>query len=271
MFVHHLKSVVIMVVGVLFLASGIRAEEIHVIATGAVSGAFKQIVPQFESQSGYKLSISWGPSSGKSPEAIPVRLKNGEPADVVIMIGANMDKLLSDGLFAAQTRIDFAKTGIGVGVKVGQTPPDISTVAALRQALLNAKSIGYSEGASGTYISTDLLKNLGVADQVAAKSKVIVRGRMVGEAIANSEVELGLQQISELRLTPGVIYVGPLPDEVQQINLITAAISAKAERVEAAKRFLKYLSSTAAAEAVTKSGLDPVAPVAASEKQAERR
>ena len=94
---------------------------------------------------------------------------------------------------------------------------------------------------------------------------------MVGEAIANSEVELGLQQISELRLTPGVTYVGPLPDEVQQINLITAAISAKAKRVEAAKRFLTYLSSAGAAEAVTKSGLDPVTPVATTEKQAKRR
>ena len=123
MFVHHLKSVVIMFVGLLSVASGVRADEIHVIATGAVSGAFKQIVPQFERESGHKLTILWGPSSGKSPEAIPVRLKNGEPADVVIMIGANMDKLLSDGLFAAQSRIDFAKTGIGVGVKVGQTPP----------------------------------------------------------------------------------------------------------------------------------------------------
>ena len=271
MFVHHLRSPVVMFVGLLSLASGIRADEIHVIATGAVSGAFKQIVPQFESESGHKLTISWGPSSGKSPEAIPERLKAGEPADVVIMIGANMDKLVSDGLFAVQSRIDFAKTGIGVGVKTGQTPPDISTVASLRQTLLNAKSIGYSEGASGTYISTVLLKNLGVADQVAAKSKVIVRGRMVGEAIANSEVELGLQQISELRLTPGVIYVGPLPDEVQQINLITAAISAKAQRVEAAKRFLSFLTSPAAAEAVTKSGLDPVAPAANSEKQEKRR
>lgn len=258
MFVRQLRSAIAILAGAFLFANAANAEEIHVIATGAVSGAFKQIVPQFEAASGHKLVISWGPSSGKSPEAIPVRLKAGEPADVVIMIGANMDKLISDSLFTAQSRVDFAKTGIGVGVKAGQTPPDISTVAALRQALLNAKSIGYSEGASGTYISTYLLKNLGIADQVAAKSKVILRGQMVGEVIAEGAVELGLQQISELRLTSGVTYVGPLPDEVQQINLITAAISSKAQRVEAAKSFLSFLKSPAAAEAVLKSGLDPV-------------
>jgi len=237
-------------------AGVVHATDIDVIATGAVSGAFKRIVPGFEQATGDKLVLAWGPSMGASPDAIPNRIASGQPADVVIMVGSAMDKLIHDGKFVTSTRVDIAQSGIGVGVRVGSPVPDVSTAAALRQALLDAKSVGYSEGASGTYITQTLLKQLGVADQVAAKRKVIPGKQLVGEALARGEVDLGLQQISELRVVPGVTYVGPIPAELQQISVISAAVSAQARHLDAAKAFVSYLTGSAATQAIQASGLD---------------
>src|SRR5690242_14301480 len=144
--------------------------------------------------------MSWGPSSGTSPEASQVRVKSGEPVDVLIMVNAGMDELTGGGYFTPLERKDIAVSKIGVAVKKGYPLPEISTAASLRKALLDAKSIGYSEGASGTYVANVLLKTLGIADEVAAKCKVILGRKFVGEALVNGEIDLGLQQISELRL-----------------------------------------------------------------------
>jgi len=91
--------------------------------------------------------------------------------------------------------------------------------------LLDAKSIGYSEGASGTYVADVLLKRLGIADEVAAKSKVILGRKFVGEALVNDEIDLGPQQISELRMEPGVVVVGSLPEDLQNTSVVSAAVS----------------------------------------------
>ena len=243
--------------------AGAHAAEIDVIATGAVSGAFKRIVTDFERDTHHHLHISWGPSLGSSPEAIPVRIEKGERADVLVMVGSEMDKLIRKGRFVAATRADLAQSGIGVGVKAGSAKPDIASVASLRQALLDARSIGYSEGASGTYIANSLLKRLDVVDQVVAKRKLIPGKELVGEAIARGEVELGLQQISELRVVPGVTYVGPLPAELQKISVLAAAVSEQAREPDAARAFLKYLSTASAAKAFEDSGLDLPSPAAA--------
>jgi molybdate transport system substrate-binding protein len=138
-----------------------------------------------------------------------------------------MDELVKGGFFVPRERKDIAVSKIGVAVRAGHPQPDISTAASLRQAFLNASSIGYSEGASGSYIANVLLKKLGIADEVAAKSKVILGRKFVGESIADGEVELGLQQISELRLQPGLTIVGPLPDDLQKSSLVTVAVSSR--------------------------------------------
>ncbi len=255
-FLHTSRVALVAVVCGLSFARIAHATDVDVIATGAVSGAFKRITPEFEHASGDKLVLAWGPSMGASPEAIPNRIASGEPADVVIMVGSALDKLIRDGKFVAATRVDIAQSGIGVGVKAGTPLPDVSTAAALRQALLDAKSVGYSEGASGTYITQTLLKRLGVADQVGAKRKVIPGKQLVGEALARGEIELGLQQISELRVVPGVTYVGPLPAELQQVSVVSAAVSAQARHPDAARAFVSYLTGSAATQAIQASGLD---------------
>jgi molybdate transport system substrate-binding protein len=244
-------------VGALLACAGnARADDIKVLTTGILKGSFSEIAALFERDTGHKVTMSWGPSSGNSPEASQVRIKNGEHVDVLIMVNTGMDELVKGGFFVPLERKDIAVSKIGVAVKMGHPLPDISSAAALRQALLNASSIGYSEGASGSYVANVLLKKLGIADEVAAKSKVILGRKFVGESVASGEVELGLQQISELRLEPGLAIVGPLPEDLQKSSVVTAAVSSKAEHVEAAKQFFTYISSPAAVALMKKSGLD---------------
>jgi len=235
--------------------SSAKAVEIHVIMSGALNGAFRDLAPQFEQMTGNKIVIAWGPSSGTSPDAIPVRIQNGETADVLIMVGPGLDKLINEGKFSAASRVEIAESRIGVGVRTGAPKPNVGSVAAVKHTLLAAKSIGYSEGASGVYISTELLKNLGIAEQVAGKARKIT-GELVGDAVVRGEIELALQQISELKAVSGVDYVGPLPDEIQKASPIFAAVALHAKEPDAARAFVTFLTSDEAAPALAKSGLD---------------
>jgi molybdate transport system substrate-binding protein len=253
---NRIRKALVAVGGLLVFASGARADEIKVLTTGILKGSFTEIAALFERETGHRVTMSWGPSSGNSPEASQVRIRNGELVDVLIMVNTGMDGLTKGGFFSALERKDIAVSKIGVAVKTGHPLPDISTAASLRQALLDASSIGYSEGASGSYVANTLLKKLGIADQVAAKSRIILGRKFVGESIANGEVELGLQQISELRLEPGVAVVGPLPEDLQKSSVVSAAVSSKANHVEAAKQFFAFISSPVAIELMKKSGLD---------------
>jgi molybdate transport system substrate-binding protein len=241
---------------VLSLATSARADELKILTTGILKGSITRIATQFEKESGHKVSMSWGPSSGNSREASPVRVRSGEHVDVLIMVDGGMDDLVRSGHFAALDRRDVAISKIGVAVKAGRPLPDISTPSALRQALLDAKSIAYSEGASGTYVANVLLKKLGVQEQVAGKSHVILGRQFVAEVVASGEVELGIQQLSELRLDPGVAVVGPLPEELQKVSVVSAAVSSKARDVGAAKQFLAFLATPFATSAIKASGLD---------------
>lgn len=235
-----------------------RAAEIHAIVSGALTGAFRDLAPQFEKLSGHKVTIAWGPSSGHTADAIPVRIQKKEPVDVLIMVGPALDDLIEEGKFTAESRVHVADSKLGAGVRKGAPKPDVSTVAALKQALLSAKSVGYSEGASGVYISTKLFKTLGIENEMAAKAKQVT-GELVGEAVARGEIDLGLQQVSELIAVSGVDFAGPLPDQAQLVSPIVAAVAQNAKERDAAKAFVDFLVSDAAAPAIRKSGLETVA------------
>jgi molybdate transport system substrate-binding protein len=234
-----------------------RAAELQAIVSGALAGAFRDLVPHFERVSGHRVVIAWGPSSGTSSDAIPVRLESGEKPDMLIMVEASFDKLAAKGKFLAGERRAFALSRIGVGVKSGSAKPDVGSVDALRQTLLNARSVGYSEGASGVYVATELLTRLGIAGEVMPKARKIT-GELVGHAVARGEVEIGLQQISELKTVPGVDYAGPLPEAVQKASVMVAAIARGSKESEAAKAFIAFLTSADVAPILAKSGLDPI-------------
>lgn len=232
-------------------------DELHVMVSGAFTAAYTVLVAEWERSTGHKVTTVNGASMGAAPTSIPNRLARGEAADIVILARTALDALVKDGKIVRGTEVDLADSRIGMAVRAGASKPDISTVEQFRRVLLEARSIGYSESASGVYISTEMFKKLGIAGQVAAKAKMI-SGRPVAEAVAQGEAEIGLQQISELLPVDGVSFVGPIPDGVQRITTFSAGIPATSKLKETARQLIGHLASAQARETIRKTGLDPV-------------
>jgi molybdate transport system substrate-binding protein len=178
------------------------------------------------------------------------------------MDGGAADDLAKRGLVRASSRVELARSQIGMVVRSGATVPNIGNVEAFRRTLLAAQSIGYSDSASGIYLSTTLFAKLGIADQVARKSRK-VRGPPSGEPVAalvaRGEVEIGFQQVSELIHVPGVTFVGAIPAELQPGFSFAGAITSDARQPDAALALLRFLGSPEAAPTIVKAGLTPPA------------
>jgi molybdate transport system substrate-binding protein len=241
---------------ILLTVTAARADEIKVVTSGGFTAAYLELVPEYESATHNKLVTEFGPSMGTTHNAIPVRLDRSEAIDVVILAGPALDDLIKQGKVRAGSRVDLVQSLIGMAVKAGAPRPDISTVEALKQTLLAAKSIAYSDSASGVYLSTELFPKLGIADQIKPKSKKI-EADPVGGFVATGEFEIGFQQISELRPVKGIDIVGPLPPGAQKITIFAAGIPTTATHPEAAKKLIEWLASPAAYAAIKKSGLEP--------------
>jgi molybdate transport system substrate-binding protein len=226
-----------------------QAAEIKVLCTIGVKPALPAVVAEFERTTGHKVAIDWGNAS-----TLKTKYLEGAQADVAILTAAAIDDLAKAGKVSGP-RVDLARSGIGLGVKAGAPKPDISTVEALKRALLAAKSVGYStQGASGIYF-VKVIEQLGIAAEVKAKHKDTTGA--VGELIAKGEAEIGVQQIPELAAVPGVEVIGPLPGELQIVTIFSAALDANAANNEAAKAFIKFISAPAAAATFKAKGLDP--------------
>jgi molybdate transport system substrate-binding protein len=251
------KTIAVVATSLLLFAGTAFAVEIRVMNSGGFSAAYRALAPEFESATKNTLLTAWGPSMGATPEAIPSRLARGEPADVLIMVGDALDVLIKQGKAVAGSRVDLAGSNIGMVVRAGAPKPDISSVDAFKRALINAKSIAYSDSASGVYLSTVLFQRLGIADQIAGKSKMIP-GEPVGVGVARGDAEIGFQQISELLPVPGVELVGPLPPEIQKVTVFAAGIATGAKQPEAGALLIEFLASPAAAPVIIKSGLEPI-------------
>jgi molybdate transport system substrate-binding protein len=234
----------------------VRADEIKVVTSGGFTAAYLELVPVYEASTHNKLVTEFGPSMGTTHNAIPIRLERGEAIDVVIMAGPALDDLIRQGKIRAGSRVDLVQSYIGMAVMAGAPRPDISTVDALKQTLLAAKSIAYSDSASGVYLSTELFPKLGIADQIKGKSKKI-EADPVGGVVATGEFEIGFQQISELRPVKGIDIVGVLPPGAQRVTVFAAGIPATAMHPDAAKALIEWLASPATYAAIKKSGLEP--------------
>jgi molybdate transport system substrate-binding protein len=248
-------------VATLLMAGAASAADVHVMISAGFYGAYSELGPAFERASGHRLVTTRGPSLGDSPESIPTRLARGETADVVILDGGAADELGRRGLVRADSKVELARSLIGMVVRTGAAKPDIGSVEAFRTTLLAAKSIAYSDSGSGTYLSTTLFSKLGVADQVAGKSRK-VRGPPSGEpvaaVVARGEAEIGFQQVSELMHVPGVTFVGPIPAELQPGFSFAGALTSTTRQPEAASALIRFLGSAEAAPAISKAGLTPL-------------
>jgi molybdate transport system substrate-binding protein len=242
----------------LLLAGSASAAEVRVMISGGLTAAYQALVPEFERATGNKVLTAYGPSMGTTVNAIPVRLERGEPADVLIMVGYALGDLIKNGKVIADSRVDLVKSSIGVAVKTGAPKPDISSADAVKRALLAAKSIAYSDSASGVYVSTEMFAKLGIADEMKDKARKIP-ATPVGEIVAHGDAEIGFQQISELKPVQGIDIVGPLPEPLQKITVFSAGIATASKEPEAGRALIKFLASPAARDAIIKSGLEPIA------------
>ena len=253
------RALVLAVVGTLFLATTASAAEIHVMISGGLTAAYNALVPEFERTTGHKVLTAYGPSMGTTVNAIPVRLERGEAADVLIMVGYALGDLIKQGKVVADSRVDLVRSPIGVAVKSGAAKPDISSADAVKRALLAAKSVAYSDSASGVYVSTEMFKKLGIADAMKDKTAKIP-ATPVGEIVARGDAEIGFQQISELKPVSGIDIVGPLPDELQKITVFSAGIASVSKEPVAGKALINFLASPAAHDTLVRSGLEPIPP-----------
>jgi len=259
------KSFVLWLAGLglaaLLMSEAASAADVRVMISAGFYRVYSELGPAFERASGHRLVTTRGPSMGDSPEAIPTRLARGEVADVVIMDGGATDELGKRGLLRIDSKIVFARSLIGMVVRAGAAKPDISSIEALRSTLLAARSIAYSDSGSGTYLSTTLFPSLGIADQIAGKTRK-VRGPPSGEpvaaVVARGEAEIGFQQVAELIDVPGITFVGTIPAEVQPPTFFSGTLTNKAQQAEAAIALLRFLSSAEAAPVIAKAGLIPI-------------
>ena len=237
---------------------GVAADEIRVMTSGTFTAAYLELAPEFERATGHRI-VTEATSMGTGPTGIVARLERGDLIDVVIVSAADLERLTTAGLIRPGTRVDLARSAIGMAVRRGAPKPDISSVDALTRTLLAAQSIAYSASVSGTYLSTELFQRLGIADRVLPKSRRIEGGERVAAVVARGEAEIGFQQISELLPVDGVDVVGPLPPEVQRVTIFAAGVGAASTNPAVARSFIDFLASPRAISAIRKSALEAVA------------
>lgn len=221
---------------------------IKVMLSAAFKEAYLELVPSFERATGHAVENLWVPSV-----QMMNRLKSGETVDLVILSAAALEELRTAGIVSERT--DLARSGIGVAVKAGAPKPDIGSADALKRAVLAAKGIAYSTGPSGIYL-IKLFERMGIAEQIRSRVKQ-VQGVPAGSIVARGEAELAFQQVSELLPVPGIVLVGPLPPDVQEITVFAAGVHARAPHPDAARALVNHLTAPAAAPVIRKKGMEP--------------
>jgi len=228
--------------------SNLEAAEIRVLSTVGMQPATPELIAQFERSTGHTITVTYGLAA-----VLKNKFLEGTPADVLLLTSPLIEDLAKQGKVAPGSKVDIARSGVGLGIKAGVPKPDISTPEALKKTVLDAKSIGYSkEGASGIAFAR-ALERLGIADQVKAKYKDTQT--RAGEMVAAGEIDLAAAQIPELMAVPGVDVVGPLPAELQTVTIFSLGLATEAKNAEAAKAFMQFLAGPTAAPVYRAKGL----------------
>jgi molybdate transport system substrate-binding protein len=240
---------------VLALAVGTTAQaaELRLLVSGAIRAAMADIKPLFEQATEHKLIVS-SDTSGR----IARRIADGEEVDLLIVTSGGIDELIKQGRVRDGSKAEIARSGLGVVVRTGAAKPDISTPEKFKEALLAARTVAYtnpaSGGASGGYFAK-MLEQLGITDAVNKKAR-LGEGGPIAQIVARGDAELGIQQIPELLAYPGVDYVGPLPGSLQFFTRLAAGIAANSRQPEAAQILLKFLASPPAVSVMQAKGME---------------
>jgi molybdate transport system substrate-binding protein len=235
------------------------ASNLRVITSGAFAQALKLLVPLYEQKTNSQVDLFFGSSIGAAHDSIPTRLSQGEQFDLYILASSALDQFMTQGLIMEGSRVDLVVSNIGAAVRKTDPDVDISTVEALKHALLSAPRIAYSASASGTYLSEELFQKLGIEEEMAIKAKKIFSER-VGTILLRNETDLGFQQVSELKPFEGIKIVGELPPEVQRSFFFSAGIGAQTQQLQKVRKLVEFLASAEVADVVAETGLKPVLP-----------
>jgi molybdate transport system substrate-binding protein len=223
----------------------------RVLCTNGVKSVMLEIVPECECAHSTRVEIAWG-----STKTLLDDLEAGAVGDLIVVTDEAIDDLIERGRVVPGTRVDLARSAIGVAVRRGAEKPGIGSLEAFERALLAAKSVSHSRtGLSGIYFPT-VLARLGIADSMRSKIVMPAPGTPVGEVVARGEAEIGIQQISELLPVAGIEIVGPLPPELQKITIFSAGVLATAQEPEAAKALAHFIA-TRSKPLLREKGLEP--------------
>ena len=224
---------------------------VRVLSTLALRGAVRHLAERYQATGGTRIDADYAPTL-----ALLQRLRGGEAADLVILTREGLDELAGEGVVVADSRVDLARSFVGLAVKAGAAHPDIATEAALRATLLAARSVAYSRiGASGILFA-QLIERMGIAPEINARGRIIPSG-FTAERLVSGEADLAVQQISELKQVAGVEVVGPIPHHLQTPAVFSVGRVAASQRVTQADRLLNYLASPEVVPLLRESGLEP--------------
>jgi len=237
-----------------FITPAASFAQLNVITSGGFAAPLRAILPEFQKSTGITVVTARGQSQGGGPNAIGAQLRRGMPADVVIMSREGLNELIAEGRIVSGTDVDLAQTPLGVSVRVGAAKPNIKTVEAFRQALLEAKSITFPSSTTGIYMLTKLFPQLGIADRLAGK----ISHTGVSD-VANGNAELAIQPVSELLHVEGTEFAGTIPGDIQYVSVFSCAAVQGGKQPEETKRLIAFLRSEKATEAMRNSGMEPLA------------
>lgn len=227
-----------------------QAAEITIFTSmGSLSGV-TDLAAAYEKASGHKVVVAarFGPALVKA-------IEGNEPGDVVANFTNAFDALIKQGKVVPGSVAEVARAGVGVAIRKGAPKPDIGTVEAYKQAVLKAKSIGYSKTGSGL-ITERGLQRLGIFDQVKDKVRYL-EGTPVAAFVAKGEVELGMQQSNAIVPVEGAEYAGPLPGDLQEYLYFAVGVLTVSKQPEAARDFIGFMASPEAAVHLRKSAMEP--------------
>jgi len=228
--------------------------QLTVMISGGFSGPYKQMLPQFEKMTGVTVTTLSGASQGSGPKTIKAQLDKGMNADVVILSREGLAELIAAGKIVPGTDVDLAFAPLGAAIPAGAIKPDISTVPAFKQALINIKSIVVPGSTSGIYLVNELFPSLGVNNQISVK--VTERGSQATSILAAKEAGMAIQPTSELVNVTGINFIGRLPKELQLIQTFSAAIVTGSTESKTAQQLIGLLTSKQAQQAIQSSGMD---------------
>jgi molybdate transport system substrate-binding protein len=230
-----------------------RSAKITIFLNQATASGVRELAAGFEKATGHKVDVSF-----QAGPALNQQIVSGAPADLTSLGLDQFDNYVSQGKVVAGSVVEYARVGNGVAVKAGAPKPDISTPEAFKHAMLDAKSIGHTNNGTGPF-NTRLFQKLGIYDQIKDKIKII-QGRLVAEAVAAGDVEIGIQQTNVIQPVAGSEYLGPLPPELMEYGRVAVGLLAVSKEPEVATAFIKFMADPTNAALLRKGAMEPLVP-----------